>query len=110
MPKPQIRSNTKVCYLNPIEKRFLSRYTLLFGLILLATLGIFQHRYWHKQLEFVAQKATLETQKYFTEAIHEHLHTSDSVANQQLLLSWKEADILLVEINGVKSLRIRPHP
>lgn len=109
MPKPQIRSN-KLCYLNPIEKRLLSRYTLLLGLILLATLGVFQHRYWHKQLEFVAQKATLETQKIFTEAIHEHLHTSDSVANQQLLLSWEEADLLIVEVNGVKSLRIRPHP
>ena len=110
MPKPQIRSNPKVYSIIPIEKRGLSGYVLLLFCIVVAYLGIIQHRYWHQQIEMLTQQTMLETQNSMTDAIEKHLHTSDSVAVQELLFSWKNADVMLVEVDGVKSLRVFPHP
>ena len=110
MPNPQIRSKCKIFKITYKDKRALSGYVIIILCIMLAYLGILQQRYWHKQMEYVAQKSALETQRHFAKSINDHLHSSDSVMEHQLLLSWKEADVMLVEIAGVKSLRIRPHP
>lgn len=93
---------------NPSKQPRFNHQIILLAIVGLAYLGVYQQRYWYQELQKRSEDVAQQTQNEILAAIDCYFSTPDSLPAQALLFSSNTADVVVVELKGVKSLRVHP--